>query len=905
MPDFKSEIRTLLARLNLSPEREQEIIEELSLDLEERFEEAVSRGASEEEVKELALNELTLPASLSDQLRHVERPVRHRAVMIGAQTKGNRFAGFADDVRFGLRMLAKQPGFAVVAILTLSIGIGMSTLMLSIVHDVLIRPLPYANSDRLYAIYARSDSAGQTRIDASGPDYLDYREQNKSFDRITEYFPRFTFTWTGEGEPKLVTCTTAAEDFFATLGIRPYLGRLYEPREYTYFKNDTMVVSYRFWKNRLGGDPHVIGRTIRLQGESVAIIGVLPPMSDLFPDTDVWPKLTTRPSYPFMQWRNNKFLRVIGKLRPGVTPSMAEEDLTAILRRVPEEPRDVRVQLMPLKEDLVGNLRLPLIATLAAAALILLVACLNVAALLLARAVKRQPEIALRLSLGANLPRIAQQLVTEATVLSVIGCAFGLLLAWSALHMIGRVSSLPRLEDVHLNLPALATAIGIAGATTLLFGWLPALTFARLPLSPALRSRGVNAGERRPLSLRSLVVAEIACSVVLTISMGLLVHSFWRVMHVDPGFQAHSLSRVYLRSESPPNDPEGLRAYNKKEMPFWQSLLTETSSLPGVRSVAISDWKPGRDAAIATLVLEDRLNDETHLPTVEGSWVSADFFRTVGAQLVSGRLFTKHDDADAPAVVIINAQAAHEFWPGENPIGKRIGVNYTGVGRRTSGVTPRWREIVGVVGTMKHGPLDVPSAPAVYMPYLQDETSHDMSAMNLFVRAEGDGIGLADGLRTRIHMLRRDQPVEQIQSVEELEAQSVAPRRYTLLLLATFTLVDLVLAAVGVYGVISYVAAQRTRDFGVRIALGATRGRVVSEVLRDALRLTALGSVIGIAGALVITRSLSALLFDVSPFDMSSFSAAVALLSLLAIGASLVPAWRASRVDPIIAMQSE
>lgn len=907
MPDFKAEIRRLIAGLNLPPTREEEIVEELSQHLEERFEQALDHGASEEEAKQIAVTELAKPDSLNEQLGRVERPVPHTALPIGAQRKGHRLAGVWDDARFGVRMLAKQPGFAIVAILTIGIGIGMSTLMLSIVHDILIRPLPYANSDRLYAVYARSDSAGQTRIPASGPDYLDYREQNKSFDRIAEYLPRFTFTWTGYGEPKLVNCTGVSEDFFATLGIRPYLGRVYERREYTYFKNDTMVVSYRFWKNQLGGDPHVIGRTIRLQNESVEIVGVLPPMSDLFPDTDVWPKLTTRPSYPFMQWRSNKFLRVVGQLRRGVTPAMAEEDLTAILRRVPGEPRDVRVQLVPLKEDLVGSLRLQLIATLVAAALILVVASINVAALLLARAVKRQSEMALRLSLGADLPRIAQQLVTEATFLSAAGCALGVFFAWSALRLLARVSSLslPRLDSVHLNAPALITTIAIASAITLLFGWLPALTFSRLPLSSALRSRSVETGQRHRLSLPALVVTEIACSVVLTISVGLLVHSFWRVMHVDPGFQAHSLFRVYLRSESPPNDPEGLRAYNAKELPFWRSLLSETVSLPGVRSVAIADWKPGRDAATATLLLEDHAFDETHLPTVEGSWVSAAFFRTVGTPLIAGRLFTEHDDENAPAVVIINTEAAHQFWPGQNPIGKRIGINYTGAGRRTSGATPRLREVVGIVGTMKHGPLDAPTAVAVYIPYLQDETSHDMSAMNLLVRADGNVVGLADGLRSRIHALRPDQPVEQIQSVEELESQSLAPRRYTLLLLATFTVVDLILAAVGVYGVISYVTAQRTREFGVRIALGATRARVVSEVLRNTVSLTALGSIIGIACALIIARWLSALLFDISPFDMLSFSAAVGLLSFVAIGASLLPAWRASRVDPIIAMQSE
>src|SRR5262249_18181460 len=279
--------------------REEEIVEELSQDLEERFEQALDHGASEEEAKQLALDELNKPDSLGEQLRRVERSVRHPSQTIGAKSARHRFADVWYDIRFAVRMLTKQSGFAVVAILTIGIGIGMSTLMLSIAHDVLIRPLPYANSDRLYAVYARSDSAGQTRIAASGPDYLDYREQNKSFNRIAEYLPRFTFTWTGDGEPKLVNCTAASEDFFATLGIRPYLGRLYEAREYTYFKNDTIIVSYRFWKNQLGGDLEVIGRRIRLQDESVAIVGVLPPMSDLFPETDVWPKLTTRPSYPF------------------------------------------------------------------------------------------------------------------------------------------------------------------------------------------------------------------------------------------------------------------------------------------------------------------------------------------------------------------------------------------------------------------------------------------------------------------------------------------------------------------------------------------------------------------------------------------------------------------------------
>jgi putative ABC transport system permease protein len=622
----------------------------------------------------------------------------------------------------------------------------------------------------------------------------------------------------------------------------------------------------------------------------------LPPMSDLFPNTDVWPKLTIRPSWPYMQWRGNKFLRVTGELKPGVTPAMAEEDLTAILRRVREEPRDVQVHLTPLKEDFVGNVRVPLYATLGAAALILMVACINVAALLLARMVKREGEIAVRLSLGAGLPRIAQQLVTESMLLSAIGCAVGLLIAWAVLRLLARVPNLPlpRMDSVHLNGPALLATIAITTAITILFGWISSVGFSRLNLFSALRPRSLEITGRRGLSLALLVMGEIACSVVLTVSVCLLVHSFWRVIHVDPGFQPQSLLRVYLRTNY----------YTEKGRAFWKGVLTETASLPGVRHVALSDWRPGRDAATATFVFEDRPNDPTRLPSGEGSWVSDDFFRTVGTPLLAGRLFAEHDDDKAPAVAIINDEAARQFWPDQNPIGKRIGVNYTGPGRRTEAV-PRLREIVGVVGNIRHDSLDAPAAPSIYLPYLQDETNHDMATMSLFVRADGNAMALADSVRNRIHAVDPNQPAQTIQDVADMVSQSVATRRYTLILVSAFTTVGVLLAAVGVYGVISYATSQRAREFGIRIALGATRGRVISYVLRGSAVLTTLGSLIGVFGAVFLSRLFSSLLFEISPLDILSFSAGVTLLGLVSIGSSLLPAWRASRVDPIIAMQSE
>jgi putative ABC transport system permease protein len=812
-----------------------------------------------------------------------------------------------NDLKFALRQLRKSPGFAFVAVLTLALGIGANTAIFSVVQNILFQPLPYANSDRLYAIWASSESTGQRQVAASGPDYLDYRDQNRSFAHIAEYLPRFTFTWTGDGEPKLVICTGVSENFFGTLGVHPYLGRLYEPRDYTYLENDVMVVSYRFWKNQLGGDPHVIGRTIRLQDDSLTIIGVLPPMSDLFPDTDVWPKLTTNPSWPFMQWRSNKFLRVIGELKPGVTPGMAEQDLTAILRRAPEEPGDARVELVPLKDDLVGNVRVALLATQAAAALILIVACINVAALLLARAVKRQGEMALRLSLGASFVRIGRQLVVEATLLSAIGCVAGLALAWSLLRVLTTIPNLPlpRLDAVHLNAPALLVTLAVTAATTLFFGWIPALNFSRLDLASALRPRDLATGGRRRSSLSALVVAEIACSLVLTVSVGLLLHSFWRVMHVNPGFQAQSLLRVYLRSESPPNDPDGIRQYAVKNVPFWQSVLTEASSLPGVRSVALTDWRPGRDAATAALTIEERPDDPAHLPIVDGSWVSANFFQTVGDPVIAGRAFTEHDDADAPPVAVINTEAARQFWAGENPIGKRIGVNYTGAGRRTSSDVPRLREIVGVVGSIKHGSLDGRTAPAVYLPYVQDETYHDMSAMNLLVRTNGTPVGLTNDLRDRIHRIRPNEPVQEISSVQQMLATSVAPRRYTLFLIGAFAFLGLLLATIGIYGVISYTTSQRTREFGIRIALGATPGRVIFGVLHRGFVLIAAGSLLGVGAALALTRTLSSLLFEISPLDITSFTAGLALLGFVALCACMIPAWRASRVNPMDALRTE
>ena len=856
--------------------------EELRDHLERQIAENVAAGMSTEEARFAALRMFGNPALVREQAR--------------GTWSWTGVESLLRDLRYGVRTLRRSPGFAAVAILVMALGIGINTAIFSVVHHILLEPLPFPQSEQLYAIWARSDAQGQSRIAASGPDFLDYHDQNKSFSTIAEMIPQFTVTWTGDGDPKLVNCAGVSDDFFAMLGVHPHLGRFYDPSEYARLESGSIVISYRFWKNQLQGDPHVIGRVIHFEEDAQTIIGVAPPMPDLFPDTDVYPTLTTRPSWDYMKWRGNKFLTVMGRLKPGASSASAADDLTTILRRAPGEPPDVRVQLVPLKDDLVGGVHVQLQIIMAATALVLLIACINVAALLLARSTRRGAEVALRVSLGAGPRRLAQQFMAEGLVLAVSGCALGVLAGWFGLRLMGRLPGLqlPRMEGIHLNGAALLTTAAVAIGTTLLFGWAPQLTLSRTNLSPALRSGRTETGRSQRRSFAWLVIAEIACSVVLSVCAGLLLRSFWRVEHVEPGFQPEQMLTTYLRTNY----------YTPEGRPFWRDVLAGVSALPGVDSAAFADCTPGKGAATATLLFSDRANDPDHAPPTQGCWISGDFFKTSGTPLLRGRFFAENDDADSPPVVIVNAEAARQYWPGENPIGRRIGVNYTGPGRVGKGA-PRMREVVGVVGAIKQGGLDSATKPAVYMPYLQDETSHDMATMSLFVRSSVHAPALAASVRARIHAVRPNQPVEDLEPMTDLLAQSLATRRYSLSLLGAFAGLAVLLSALGIYGVVSYTTQHRTREFGVRIALGATRGSVMSHVFRQGLALTATGAVLGAGGALWATQTLSHILFEVSPLDPVSFVCAVALLVFISTFACLLPAWRASRLDPMQALRME
>jgi predicted permease len=671
------------------------------------------------------------------------------------------------------------------------------------------------------------------------------------------------------------------------------LGRVFVPDEFKNLHNGTLLVSWKFWRNQLGGDPHVIGRILRLEDVPSVIVGVLPPMPDVYSDIDVWLKLATEPSWDFMNWRANKFLDVIGRLKPGASSVVAEQELTTILRRGVGEPADVRVQLTPLKSFIIGPVTRQLGTIMAAVALVLLVTVLNTAAILLARSIAREPELAMRLGLGASRSRIRRQLLVEGALLSVAGGALGVALAFSAVGLMRRVPGieLPRIDGLHLHGTAILLSAGIVMVSTIVFTALPS-SVLKLDLASAFRSGWTETGRaQRPFS--AVVIAEVACAVVLTVCAGLLVRSFVRIHDVNVGYQPDRVVSAYLRTNY--DSPEGF--------PFWRNVLSATSTLPGATSSAITDCTPGTGANAATIVFDDRPHVKGREPSTEACWISADYFRTLGVPLIHGRSFNDHDDADVPPVAIINAVAARRLFPDRDPIGRRIAVNYLSLGSARTDSVPRLREIVGVVADMRQRAVDLPPGPAIYLPYEQDETHHVLNSMHVYVRSAGnDPLALGRGIRTRIESMYPDQPVEAIEVMRQVIEGSLARRTYAVMLMSAFALIASLLCGLGIYGVVSYVMQQRTREFGIRMALGAQRGDVLRNVLRRGGALVAAGVAAGSVVSLLVTRLLAQQLFETTPSDPTVYLVSLCALGAVGILACLIPAIRASRLDPKIAL---
>lgn len=875
MPGWKFMLRRLRA-LGDPQRTHDEIAEELSFHIEQRTAENLRRGMPQDQARrdaELRFGHLT-------RIREQGYEVRG----------GGWMESFLQDLIYGLRVLRRNPAFTLTAVITLALGIGVNAGLFAILKGVLLRPLPYQHPEQLYMVREQTGpDTALTRL--SGPDFDDIHHQNHSFEKVAEVLPYFTETLIGEGEPRNVKCTGITYDFFPMLGIRPLLGRLYTPQEY-HIDGGAMVISYRFWKQQFGGDPHVIGRVLKLGGGQVPVIGVMPDMPDFLPDTDVW--LNIIPELEFMHWRQNKFLSVVGQLKSGVTRQQAEEELTTILRRAPGQPENLAVGLVPLKDVVVGNVSAQLKIAMGAVLVVLLITCVNLMGLLLARASDRGVEVAMRLSLGARRGRILRQFVTENLVLLTMGTAAGLALAAALVRLVRdfNLGNLPRTAQIGIDRNVVGIAVLVTLLMSIVLAWGPARLFSRLDLNAALKTG--RAVARRPRAFPVLVVSEIGCALVLLVAAGLLLHSLWLVEHVNPGFAADHVLTTYLRTNY--YAAEGAR--------FYDELLEHIAQTPGVTNVAVADCVPGRGAATARLKFDDRPNDPAKPVVADGCWASAEFFTTMGARLERGRLFNAHDDATSPAVVIVNQTLAREYWPGQNPLGQRIAVGYTGPGRRSTGAE-RYREVVGVVADMKLHAMDVPLNPALYMPFKQDETYHDFASMSLFVRTVSDPVWFADTLRRQIHAVRPDQTLGNIATMEDVISAGFSQRRFSLGLLGSFAGLALLLAAIGLYGTIAFSVSQRTREMGVRVALGATPRNLLGMIVREGLALAGAGVVLGMVFSTLCTRAMASLLFKVSAFDPLTFAAVALLLIAVAAAASFLPARKAALADPMDALRAE
>ena len=801
------------------------------------------------------------------------------------------------DFRYARRGMQRSPGFYTTAVLMLALGIGINAAIFSIFSQVLLSPLHFADPGSLYVVRSHAASLGDAFRLNSGPDFRDYRDQNTVFSGVAAVIPHFSEPSSLDGTPRILNFAAGTQQFFSVMGIRPVMGRLFTPDEYKSLHNSSVVISWKFWKEQFGGDPHVIGRTLINEDVHSIIVGVLPPMPDLYSDVDVWDKLTTEPAWPFMNWRANKFLCVIGRLKPEISRGVAEQQLTAILRRGEGEPSDVQVRLTPLKDFIVGPVTRQLDIIMASVAVVLLVTCLNTAALLLSRIVKRSPELAIRLGLGASRGRIRQQLLVEGLLLSFIGGSVGVALASMSVGLARHVPglALPRLDGLHLNLPALFASIGIVALTSVLFALLPAGVLSNLNVCSAMRGGRTETGKSQRIPFSALIVAEIACAVVLTICAGLLVRSFARVQAVDLGFQPTKVLTAYLRTNY--FGPEGLA--------FWRAVLQGAAHVPGATSAAVSDCMPASAANRANLMFDDRPNDPAHAPSAEGCWISADYFRTLGASLIRGRFFSDRDNGSAAPVVIINTTAAQRYFPGEDPIGKRITIDYLALGSRNNRPPPP-REIIGLVADVRQRALDLPTEPAIYMPYTQDDTYHVLASMNLFVRCAGENPALlASSVRSRIQSMYPNQPVERIMVMRDVVSRTLAQRTFSVGLMTAFAVLALLLCSLGIYGVVSYVTLQRTREFGIRMALGASPQDVLRNVLEQGGLLVVVGSVIGFGISLVATRGMSQLLFETRPFDPAIFVSSAVLLGIIGLLACLLPGVRAAQLDPREALNTE
>jgi predicted permease len=800
------------------------------------------------------------------------------------------------DLRYALRMLIKRPAFSAIAILTLGLAIGANSAIFSVVNAVLLRPLPYAHSEQLVRVFGSQPQLGLAPT--SPANFLEWKEQNEVFERIATYVGQ-GFNLTGGDKPERVIGARVSADLFPLLRVQPGLGRAFTEEEDQTGHGQVAILSHEFWQSRFGGDSHALNQTITLNEKPYTVVGIMPP-GFAFPDTrtQVWTPVAFNPAE--RATRDTNFIDVIARLKPGVSIEQARAHMTALAQRqaerYPQSNTGVGAKVISLHEQTVGDVRPILVVLLGAVGFVLLIACANVANLLLARAAARQKEMAIRGALGASRSRVVRLLLTESVVLAVLGGAVGLILAsWSLDLLVSlKPANLPRLAEIGINRAVFIFTLTISVVTGIVFGLVPAFQASKPDLNEGLKDsgRGATGGPGRQRVRTLLVVSEVALSLVLLVGAGLMMRSFARLLAVDPGFKADHVLTAFVSlpvSKYPRGDEQAA---------FFGRLIERLRNLPGVSSAGVVSDMPLFGGSSTGFEIDGRpASLPGQRPLTDYRLITPDYFTAMGIRLIKGRAFSRHDTEDAPGVVIINETMAARFFPGEDPIGKRIGL---------SGNPRDWREIVGVVGDVRNYGVDSDVKPEAYVPLVQNAPGYlanVASAMNVVVRSTNAPAVLTTMLRDQVQALDKDQPVSEVRTMEWYLSESMAQRRFNMILLGAFGGLALVLAAVGIYGVIAYTVTQRTHEMGIRIALGARGGDILKLIFAHAMFTTLIGIGIGLGAALALTRLLQNLLYQVTATDPLVFGTITLLLLLVAMVATYIPARRAMKVDPITALR--
>ena len=898
MPNWEKEIRRRLVGLDLAPARESEIVEELAQHLDDRYQELLADGALDTDAETLIQFELS-ENELLRELRRVERKTPSEPIVTGTNRRINMLADISNDVRFGLRMLLNRPGFTAIAVITLALGIGATTAIFSAVNPILFEPLPYPDASQIVTI---SDDFGTS--DASvGMTFGTYREfvqRSRSFSAIAVVRP-WQPAMTGLAEPERLEGQRVSASYFQVLGVSPALGLNFNSSDDRPNGSNVIIISEGLWQRRFHGESAIIGRQITLNGSGFTVVGVMPRAFEnvISPNVEVWTLLQYDASLPSLEGKEwGRHLRMIGRLKAGVGTEQARAELNTIARTpLPEFPRprhaslDSGMLLISLQDQVTRGVKPALMAVLAAVVLLLLIACVNVTNLLLARGASRRGEFAMRIALGAERNRMIRQILTESLLLAMVGGTLGLLVAQVGVRALVTLSpiELPRMVDIGVNASVFTFALGVTTLIGLSVGLIPALHASRGDLNIKLQQSSRRTVGGHQWVRRTLVIAEVSLALVLLVGAGLLFRSLSRLFAIDPGFNASQLLTMQVQASGGRFDDESTHR-------FFTRSLEAVRQVPGVSEAAFTSQLP------LSGDLDDgygvRFESSTTDNPEQGAFryaVSPGYLETMGIPLRHGRLLNAHDTADTPPVVVISESLARSKFQDQDPIRQRL---------RLGASDGPWSTIVGVVGDVKQTSLTAPQANAVYMTTEQWRLFADR-ALWLVVRTRVEAAELGPAIRQAIWSVDKDQPIVRVATMDHRLASSAAERRFALILFEVFGFVAVVLVAVGLYGVLSASVTERTREIGVRLALGAQRRDVLSLILRQGLNLTVVGVSLGLLASWAVTRLLTKLLYDVSATDPLVFAGVALLLIVVALLACYVPAHRAMKVDPLVILRYE